>query len=358
MFSNKRVFVGISGGVDSSVAALLLIEQGFDVHGVFMQNWDSTGYCSSYEDLEDAQEVCNMLRIPLHLVNFTSDYLEKVFKVFIDDYKSGKTPNPDTLCNSEIKFRVFLDYARSNGADYIATGHYARNILEKNQYKLFKGLDKNKDQSYFLYGLNQTQLKYALFPIGHLQKYEVRAIAASAQLITHNKKDSTGICFIGKRSFNNFISCYIPNNPGLIISVEGEVLGMHNGLFFHTIGQRRGLKIGGLRHKSNAPWYVVGKNIDNNILIIAQGYEHPSLFKKNLLASKLQWINQPNLPMQCTAKIRYRQVEQSCLIEEYNNSMLRVSFFEKQRALTPGQVIVVYSGEQCLGGGIIDSVYD
>ncbi|MBK7542187.1 MAG: tRNA 2-thiouridine(34) synthase MnmA [Candidatus Competibacteraceae bacterium] len=359
----SRIVVGLSGGVDSSVAALLLVEQGFEVHGVFMKNWEDsyeTGYCSAAEDLEDARSVCETLGIPLHQVNFTADYQERVFSYFLTEYRSGRTPNPDTLCNTEIKFKAFLDHARRLGADRIATGHYARNPLRDGRRPLLKGRDPGKDQSYFLYGLNQTQLASALFPVGELSKQEVRARAAAAGFVTHAKKDSTGICFIGERPFRNFLSRYLPAQPGPIRSIAGEWLGEHGGLGFHTIGQRQGLGIGGRRNGSGEPWYVADKDLAQNTLLVAQGRDHPALFHRRLRASQPHWIAgvAPEAPLPCQAKIRYRQADQPCCLEAVDDSGLRVRFERPQRAITPGQAVVFYRGDECLGGGIIDSAYD
>lgn len=358
-----RIVVGLSGGVDSSVAALLLVEQGFDVHGVFMKNWEDSyeaGYCSAAEDLEDARAVCETLNIPLHQVNFTAEYQERVFQYFLAEYQAGRTPNPDTLCNTEIKFKAFLDHARRLGAERIATGHYARTWFRDGRWRLYKGCDTGKDQSYFLYGLQQTQLAGALFPIGDWRKEQVRARAAAAGLITHTKKDSTGICFIGERRFREFLSRYLPAQPGPIRSSEGELLGEHAGLMFHTIGQRQGLGIGGRRAGSGEPWYVTGKDLANNTLFVAQGRDHPALFQRRLYATQLHWIagDWPPLPLRCQAKIRYRQADQPCTVEGLDGSIATVVFDEPQRAVAPGQAIVFYSGDECLGGGLIDSASD
>ncbi len=358
-----RIFVGLSGGVDSSVAALLLLEQGFEVHGVFMKNWEDTyevGYCTGADDLVDARAVCKTLGIPLHQVNFTAEYQERVFHNFLNEYRSGRTPNPDTLCNTEIKFRAFLEHARRLGADRIATGHYARTIMQDEHLNLFKGCDHNKDQSYFLYGLNQAQLASTIFPVGDFSKARVRAHAASANLITHAKKSSTGICFIGKRPFREFLSRYLPIQPGPIYSTEGTLLGEHSGLMFHTIGQRTGLGIGGQRNGSGEPWYVVGKDLVQNALLVAQGCYHRYLFHRQLQASQLKWIigHPPKLPLRCHAKIRYRQSDQPCVLESHHDTNITVRFDELQRAITPGQAVVFYSSDKCLGGGIIDLAYD
>lgn len=356
----KRIIVGLSGGVDSSVAALLLLEQGFEVHGMFMKNWEEThetGYCAAAEDLEDAKSVCETLEIPLHQVNFTAEYQQRVFRYFLDEYRAGRTPNPDTLCNTEIKFKAFLEHARRLGADRIATGHYARSRLVEGQWRLLKGRDPGKDQSYFLYGLEQSQLASSLFPVGALCKEQVREQAAAAGLITHAKKDSTGICFIGERQFRQFLQRYLPTHPGPIRSTDGELLGEHAGLMFHTIGQRQGLGIGGRRSGSGEPWYVAGKNLAENTLIVAQGHSHPALMHRCLQASKLHWIagRPPDLPLHCQAKIRYRQADQPCTLESLDRTSAKVHFNEPQRAIAPGQAIVFYAEDECLGGGIIDA---
>ena len=361
--STTRIVVGLSGGVDSSVAALLLVEQGFEVHGVFMKNWEDsyeTGYCAAAEDLEDAKSVCETLEIPLHQVNFTAEYQERVFRYFLDEYRCGRTPNPDTLCNTEIKFKAFLDHAKRLGADFIATGHYVRRAAHDGRQRLLKGCDPTKDQSYFLYGLDQRQLASALFPVGDLSKQRVRERAAAAGLVTHAKKDSTGICFIGERRFREFLSRYLPARPGPIHSIDGELLGEHSGLMFHTIGQRHGLGIGGQRAGSGEPWYVVGKDMEHNLLIVAQGHDHPSLLHSRLQATQLHWIadSPPHSPLRCRAKIRYRQPDQLCELEALDANGAQVRFDEPQRAITPGQAIVFYAGDECLGGGIIDAALD
>ena len=358
-----RIVVGLSGGVDSSVAALLLVEQGYDVHAVFMKNWEDaqdTGYCAAAEDLEDARAVCETLHIPLHTVNFTAEYRDRVFRYFLDEYRAGRTPNPDVLCNTEIKFKAFLDHARRLGADRIATGHYARLAEQNEKFLLLKGRDPGKDQSYFLHGLNQAQLATALFPVGELRKSQVRERAAAAGLLTHDKKDSTGICFIGERRFREFLSRYLPAQPGPIQTPEGETLGEHSGLMFHTIGQRQGLGIGGRREGSGEPWYVAGKDLKRNTLIVVQGRDHPALFHRRLRATAPHWITSepPTIPMRCRAKIRYRQPDQDCVLEWLNAHTLDVVFAEPQRAIAPGQSVVFYCDEVCLGGGIIVAAYD
>ena len=358
-----RIVVGLSGGVDSSVAALLLVEQGYDVQGVFMKNWEDSpeaGYCAAAEDLDDARAVCETLGIPLHTVNFTAEYRDRVFRYFLDEYRRGRTPNPDILCNTEIKFKAFLDHARRLGADFIATGHYVRRQEREGRYDLLKGRDPDKDQSYFLHGLTQTQLAGAVFPVGELRKSQVRELAAAAGLITHAKKDSTGICFIGERRFREFLNHYLPVRPGPIQTPEGERLGEHAGLVFHTIGQRQGLGIGGRRDGSGEPWYVAAKILANNTLIVVQGHDHPALFHRRLRAVDPHWIAEPPpaLPFSCQAKIRYRQPDQSCILEPWDERGVEVRFAEPQRAITPGQSVVFYSGELCLGGGVIDVALD
>ncbi|MDX1489950.1 MAG: tRNA 2-thiouridine(34) synthase MnmA [Pseudohongiellaceae bacterium] len=366
--SNIRVIVGMSGGVDSSVAALLLIQQGYAVEGLFMKNWDEddgTEYCTAKDDLADAQAVCQTLGIHLHTANFAAEYWDNVFEHFIAEYRAGRTPNPDILCNREIKFRAFLDYATELGADYIATGHYVRRAERENpetgnaQCVLLKGLDGNKDQSYFLCAVNEDCLKRSLFPVGELDKSEVREIAAKHGFVTHDKKDSTGICFIGERKFKDFLQQYIPAQPGIIETIDGEAIGKHHGLMYHTYGQRQGLGIGGSAKHGEAPWYVVGKDLERNVLVVAQGNDHPLLFSKSLQASKVDWINHetPSLPLRCTAKIRYRQPDQECVVTANDDGSVSVAFDELQRAVTPGQSIVFYSGDICLGGATIEQYY-
>ncbi|MEQ9462825.1 MAG: tRNA 2-thiouridine(34) synthase MnmA, partial [Haliea sp.] len=347
-----------SGGVDSSVAALLLREQGFQVEGLFMKNWeedDGTEYCTAKQDYADAQAVADKLGITLHGANFAAEYWDHVFEHFLAEYRAGRTPNPDILCNREIKFRAFLDYALMLGADCIATGHYARRGDCEGKATLLRGLDNNKDQSYFLHAVGHRELAKTLFPIGEIAKPEVRALAQAHGLATHNKKDSTGICFIGERRFRDFLQQYLPAQPGDIHSLEGELLGRHQGLMYHTKGQRQGLGIGGLANHDDAPWYVVGKDLQRNILLVAQGNEHPALFSSGLAAGQLCWIagEPPALPLRCTAKVRYRQEDQACTVTA-DSGDCRVDFDTPQRAVTPGQSVVFYSGERCLGGGIIE----
>lgn len=353
-----RVIVGMSGGVDSSVSALLLLQQGYEVEGLFMKNWDEddgTEYCSARQDLADAQSVCDKLGIRLHTANFAAEYWDNVFEHFLAEYRAGRTPNPDILCNREIKFKVFLEYARILGAQQIATGHYAQLAHTSHGTQLLKGADSNKDQSYFLHAVAADQFSTTLFPIGHLTKPEVRALALEHGLATHSKKDSTGICFIGERRFKDFLEQYLPAQPGLIKTPEGEVVGEHSGLMYHTIGQRQGLGIGGLSSYSDEPWYVAEKDLRNNVLIAVQGSEHPLLFKNNLLASQIHWVNEsPPEEFIASAKIRYRQTDQPCRVRVSGDS-LSVTFETPQRAVTPGQSIVLYEGNRCLGGAVIDS---
>ncbi|ASA97860.1 MULTISPECIES: tRNA 2-thiouridine(34) synthase MnmA [Anoxybacillus] len=353
-----RVVVGMSGGVDSSVAALLLKQQGYDVIGIFMKNWDDTdenGVCTATEDYEDVVRVCNQIGIPYYAVNFEKQYWEKVFTYFLDEYKAGRTPNPDVMCNKEIKFKAFLEHAMALGADYLATGHYARVAYRDGEYQLLRGLDANKDQTYFLNQLGQAQLSKVLFPIGELQKSKVREIAKEAGLATAGKKDSTGICFIGERNFKQFLSNYLPAQPGEMQTLDGEVKGTHDGLMYYTIGQRHGLGIGG----SGEPWFVVGKNLKDNILYVAQGFDNELLYSDAIIATNVNWVSgrKPSEPMSCTAKFRYRQPDVPVTVEMIDETTARVSFEQRVRAVTPGQAVVFYNGEQCLGGGTIDQVF-
>lgn len=355
-----RIVAGMSGGVDSSVAALLLTQQGFDVRGLFMKNWegdDTQDHCAAAEDFQDAQNVCMQLGIALHSVNFSADYWDRVFQYFLNEYRTGRTPNPDVMCNKEIKFKAFLDWALELGADAIATGHYARVIETDGQFHLLKARDGNKDQSYFLYTLGQAQLAKVLFPLGELTKPEVRGMAARAGFINHAKKDSTGICFIGERNFKNFLSRYLPAQPGEIITTQGEVVGRHDGLMYHTLGQRQGLGIGGLADKSDAPWYVVSKDLEHNVLIVAQGQDDPLLNSQALTAGDLHWVSgsAPQTPLRCHAKTRYRQADQPCTVTSLEQGQCTVVFDQPQRAVTPGQSVVFYLGDECLGGGVIDN---
>jgi tRNA-specific 2-thiouridylase len=353
------VIVGLSGGVDSSVAAILLQQQGYHVEGMFMKNWeedDSEGYCSAAEDLADARSVSESLGLTLHAVNFSAEYWDRVFSYFLQEYGAGRTPNPDILCNREIKFKAFLDHALNLGADRIATGHYARVAFQDGEYRLLKGRDAGKDQSYFLYTLGQYQLSRSLFPVGELEKPVVRQIAEEHRLVTYDKKDSTGICFIGERDFRDFLSRYLPAQPGEIQTPEGQRIGHHSGLMYYTLGQRQGLGIGGIAGSSDEPWYVVGKDMEHNVLLAAQGHDHPLLFSRFLRASQLSWVDGkgPAAPYRCTAKTRYRQADQACLITHLDGDLCEVEFEQPQRAVTPGQSVVFYDGEICLGGGVIE----
>ncbi|MEO3678784.1 tRNA 2-thiouridine(34) synthase MnmA [Rheinheimera fenheensis] len=358
--SNKKVIVGMSGGVDSSVSAYLLLQQGYQVEGLFMKNWeedDNDEYCAAAQDMADAQAVCDKLGIVLHKVNFAAEYWDNVFEYFLAEYKAGRTPNPDIMCNKEIKFKAFLEFAaEALGADYIATGHYVRRRFEDGHWQLLRGLDNNKDQSYFLYTLGEEHVAQTLFPVGELEKPLVRAIAEQQGLVTHDKKDSTGICFIGERKFKDFLQQYLPAQPGDIMTVDGDIIGRHEGLMYHTLGQRKGLGIGGLRDGSDEPWYVVGKNLETNQLIVAQGHDHPSLLSSGLIASQLHWTDRqgPTAPLRCSVKTRYRQQDIPCLVTPQADGSLSVQFDSPQKAVTPGQSAVFYLGDVCLGGGIID----
>ncbi len=357
---NQKVIVGLSGGVDSSVCALLLQEQGYQIEGLFMKNWDEKtpdGGCMWEADVEDTMRVCQTLGIPLNTVDLSAEYWKGVFSHFIEEYKSGRTPNPDILCNQEIKFRAFLDHALQLGADRIATGHYARIVRQDGTCHLLKGLDKNKDQSYFLCRLDQEQLARSLFPVGELEKSRVRELAKKAGFITHDKKDSTGICFVGERPFREFLGRYIPKQPGEIRTTDGQTVGTHDGIFYYTLGQRQGLGIGGIKGANEEPWYVIGKDIEKNILYIGQGHDHPLLYSQKLTATNMHWVSGqlPATPFQCSAKTRYRQADQTCVIEQIENGQCEVSFTVPQRAVTPGQFIVFYQADTCLGGAIINS---
>lgn len=361
MTSKQRIIVGMSGGVDSSVTALLLLQQGYQVEGLFMKNWEETddvAYCTAQQDLEDAQQVCEDLEIPLHQINFAREYWDRVFAHFLHEYKAGRTPNPDVLCNKEIKFSVFLEYALKLGADKIATGHYARIRENSGRFDLLKGLDNNKDQSYFLHLLGQTELSKSMFPIGELDKHEVREIATQAGFVNHEKKDSTGICFIGERRFRDFLAQYLPAQSGPIKTLDGETIGEHQGAMYYTIGQRQGLGIGGIADAAEEPWYVVDKDVAQNVLIVAQGSNHPALFKPALRCGAIHWINQSLLkvPHACQAKIRYRQADQDCMIQNISSESGYIQFNEAQRAITCGQSIVFYQDDVCLGGAIIEAV--
>ncbi|MBV4366241.1 tRNA 2-thiouridine(34) synthase MnmA [Erwinia sp. BNK-24-b] len=360
MSLNKKVIVGMSGGVDSSVSAWLLQQQGYQVEGLFMKNWeedDGEEYCTAAEDLADAQAVCDKLGIHLHTVNFAAEYWDNVFEHFLEEYKAGRTPNPDILCNKEIKFKAFLEFAAEDlGADFIATGHYVRRQDVAGKSQLLRGLDDNKDQSYFLYTLGHEQIAQSLFPVGELAKPEVRRIAEELELVTAKKKDSTGICFIGERKFRDFLGRYLPAQPGRIVSTEGEVVGEHQGLMYHTLGQRKGLGIGGTKEGSEEPWYVVDKDVANNLLVVAQGHDHPRLMSVGLIAQQLHLVDRETITasFRCTVKTRYRQGDIPCTVTPLDADRLEVRFDEPVAAVTPGQSAVFYQGEVCLGGGIIE----
>ncbi|HEC28340.1 MAG TPA: tRNA 2-thiouridine(34) synthase MnmA [Gammaproteobacteria bacterium] len=356
--NNSKIMIGMSGGVDSSVAALLLLEKGFRVEGLFMKNWeedDTDVHCSAEQDLGDAASVCKTLGIPLHTVNFSSEYWNRVFEYFLAEYKAGRTPNPDIMCNKEIKFKAFLDYSLHLGADAIATGHYARIEKQGDLFLLKKGSDQNKDQSYFLYMLGQHPLGKSLFPVGELEKQEVRSIAEKNNFTNFSKKDSTGICFIGERNFRNFLQNYIPAQPGDIVTPEGKRIGTHQGLMYHTLGQRQGLGIGGSKDGSGEPWYVIDKDMKQNRLIVGQGHNHPLLYKSELVATDLHWVSgfSPDKTFTCMAKTRYRQPDQLCKVDSQEDNGVKVDFDSPQRAITPGQSVVFYQDDNCLGGGVI-----
>jgi tRNA-specific 2-thiouridylase len=362
MAAPKRIVVGMSGGVDSSVAALLLKEQGHDVIGLFMKNWeddDTEEYCSSRQDLIDAVAVADRIGIEVDAVNFSAEYKERVFSEFLSEYRAGRTPNPDVLCNAEIKFRAFLDHAMSLGADYIATGHYAQTREVDGLHQLLKAEDGTKDQSYFLYRLDQQQLAKTLFPLGGLYKRDVREIARRSGLPNHDKRDSTGICFIGERPFREFLNRYLPANPGEIYAVDGRLVGRHMGLMFYTLGQRQGLGIGGQRDSDGDAWYVVDKDLGRNRLIVVQGRESRVLYSNRLTAIGLSWVS--GAPAHCNwvygAKTRYRQKDAPCAIVESSAERCTIDFAEAQWAVTPGQSVVVYESRVCLGGGIIEEAH-
>ncbi|QAU23591.1 tRNA 2-thiouridine(34) synthase MnmA [Dyella sp. M7H15-1] len=352
-----KVMLGVSGGVDSSVAGLLLQQAGYQVEGLFMQNWeedDRSGPCTTDTDRKDAVAVCGRLGIPFHARNFAAAYWDGVFEHFLAEYRAGRTPNPDVLCNREIKFKTFLDEARALGADKIATGHYARVDCLDGRYRLLRAVDANKDQTYFLHALGQQQLATTLFPIGEIEKSRVREMARKAALPTYAKKDSTGICFIGERDFRQFLTQYIPARPGHMRTPDGDLIGEHQGVMYYTLGQRNGLGIGGRQNASGKPWYVVGKDVANNVLFVAQGGENQWLHSQRLVAESPAWVAgaPPAQAFRCTAKTRYRQHDQHCVVSVHHDHV-EVRFNDPQRAVTPGQSVVFYAGEECLGGAVI-----
>ncbi|MBO1308150.1 tRNA 2-thiouridine(34) synthase MnmA [Enterococcus sp. 669A] len=360
--SNTRVVVGMSGGVDSSVTALLLKEQGYDVVGIFMKNWDDTdenGVCTATEDYKDVAKVAAHIGIPYYSVNFEKEYWDRVFEYFLAEYRAGRTPNPDVMCNKEIKFKAFLDYAMDLGADYVATGHYAQVKKDENGVvHMLRGVDNNKDQTYFLSQLSQEQLSKTMFPLGGMEKSEVRAIAERAGLATANKKDSTGVCFIGEKNFKQFLSNYLPAKKGNMVTLDGEVKGQHDGLMYYTIGQRQGLGIGG-GGKTQEPWFVVGKDLSTNTLYVGQGFHHEALYATSLDASEIHFTTPEDKPKEfrATAKFRYRQQDVPVTVYLEDGNRAKVVFDEPVRAITPGQAVVFYDGMECLGGGLIDHAY-
>ena len=359
MTKKNKVIVGMSGGVDSSVSVALLQEQGYEVQGMFMKNWeedDTNEVCSATEDAQDAQSVADKLNVKLHLRNFASEYWDFVFEDFLNEYRIGRTPNPDILCNREIKFKTFLENSQDLGANYMATGHYVDKDFVEGKFRLLKGQDNNKDQSYFLYSITQEQLAYSLFPLGKIAKPEVRKIAQDLDLIVADKKDSVGICFIGEKDFQKFLTSYIKPNPGNIVDDKGKIIGKHTGLMYYTIGQRQGLGIGGVKDAPQLPWFVAAKGHKNNELIAVQSGDNPLLESIELIASNVNWISgqKPNFPLTCKAKNRYRQSDQECTIYQHDDKHVKVKFENQQRAVTPGQSVVFYQDNVCLGGGIIE----
>lgn len=362
MSKSKHIVVGVSGGVDSAVSAWRLMQAGHQVTGIFMQNWDPGNqdpHCTAEQDLSDARAVCDQIGIPFHVVSFADTYWHDVFQTCLDQWNAGNTPNPDVLCNQKIKFKAFLEHALALGADQLATGHYAKIRVEQGVYQLCKPVDTAKDQTYFLHTLGQHALAHSCFPLAELTKPEVRAIAAELGLVNHAKKDSTGLCFVGERKFKPFIQEYLLSQPGPMRTPEGDELGQHDGLMFYTLGQRKGLNIGGQRAHSEEAWYVLDKDIKNNVLIVGQGHNHPLLFKQRLVCNNVHWIagQAPAMPLHCYAKTRYRQSDQACVVtalpDGSDNNHYEVVFATPQRAITPGQSVVFYQGDVCLGGGII-----
>ena len=357
MAKSERVVLAISGGVDSAVAAALLVDAGYDVHALFMRNWDGDddAYCTAAADLQDARRVCEDLAIPLHTVNFAAEYRERVFAHFLDELRAGRTPNPDVACNREIKFGVCFDHARRLDADWFATGHYARTDASGGSVRLLRAADRNKDQTYFLHTVPGRLLGRTLFPIGHLAKKEVRRIAHERVLPVHDKRDSTGLCFIGERPFADFLARYLPAQPGAIETPEGRRLGTHRGLMYYTLGQRQGLEVGGVRGAAEAPWYVATKDLARNVLVVVQQHDHPLLMTRELATEPATWIAgmPPGARIECTVKLRYRQDDQPCAVTVASDGSCHVALREPQRAVTPGQSAVFYDGESCLGGAVI-----
>ena len=354
--TSKKVIVGLSGGVDSALTAALLLEKGYDVSAVFMQNWDANDpNCNASEDLSDARAVCDQLGIQLTTVNFSKEYWDHVFSHCLDEFAAGRTPNPDVLCNREIKFKPLLKTVRELGGSHLATGHYAQIKQGENGYELHKGIDENKDQSYFLYLLNQEQLSHALFPLGGMHKPDVRKLAEELKLVNAKKKDSTGICFVGERKFKPFLQEFLAARPGSMQTEDGSVVGEHDGVIFYTLGQRQGLNIGGTRGGNGGSWYVIDKNVKENILVVAQDSNHPRLLKGGCKLINTHWISgiAPTEPFNCNSKMRYRHPDQACQVTPLGENTVEVQFSTPQRALTPGQSVVFYQGTQCLGGGII-----
>ncbi|MBR6288907.1 MAG: tRNA 2-thiouridine(34) synthase MnmA [Acholeplasmatales bacterium] len=366
-----KVILGLSGGVDSSVSLKILKDQGYDVEAMFMRNWDSAlnndylgnpnkddDVCPQEKDYMDAVMVANQLDIKLHRIDFVKEYWDNVFTYFIEEYKKGRTPNPDIMCNKYIKFDAFMEEAKYLGADYIAMGHYARVRHEKDKSYLLRGVDSNKDQTYFLSQISQEQLRHSLFPVGDLTKAEVRKIAKDNNLYTAEKKDSTGICFIGERNFKEFLKNYLPANPGNIVTMDSKIVGKHEGLMYYTIGQRKGLGIGGNNEFSDSPWFVLGKRLDKNELIVGQGNDNIYLISNHCYSNNINWISdKPIEGKKYTAKFRYRQKDNDVKIEFINDDLIHVIYNQGVSSVTPGQAVVIYDGDICLGGGIIDSVY-
>jgi tRNA-specific 2-thiouridylase len=358
----RKIILGLSGGVDSAVAAMLLQQRGAEVHALHMTNWeDDDGYCTAAADLQDARQICEQLEIPLHHVNFAEQYRQRVFAYFLAEYRSGRTPNPDVLCNREIKFGVFRDYAKRLGGELLATGHYARTVTHNDQPQLLKALDLAKDQSYFLHAVSAAALAETVFPLGDLQKDQVRAIARDSALAVHDKKDSTGICFIGERPFRDFLASYLPANPGPMLTPDGVRVGEHHGLMYYTLGQRQGLGIGGVRGAADKPWYVAAKNLQDNTLLVVQA-DHPMLYSEAVEVADATWIGSAPAELsagearQSSVKLRYRHADQGCTLSTLDADRLLVQFDEPQVAATPGQFAVFYDGDRCLGGGVIDRV--